>query len=113
MKAGDLRHRITLQRAETNTDERGRRITAWRDVATVMAAMADVSQKNLYVAQAYHAEGILTFTIRYRRSIRQEQRDSWRVLHQGIHYEIVQVNALGYQGDYMRLQCRAIQGKGV
>ena len=35
------------------------------------------------------------------------------VLHQGIHYEIVQVNALSYQGDYMRLQCRAIQGKGV
>lgn len=58
MKAGDLRHRITLQRAETHTDERGRRITAWRDVATVMAAMADVSQKNLYVAQAYHAEDI-------------------------------------------------------
>ena len=79
----------------------------------VMAAMADVSQKNLYAAQAYHAEDILTFTIRYRRSIRQEQRDSWRVLHQGIHYEIVQVNALSYQGDYMRLQCRAIQGKGV
>ena len=68
MKAGDLRHRITLQRAETHTDERGRRITAWRDVATVMAAMADVSQKNLYVAQAYHAEDILTFTIRYRRA---------------------------------------------
>ena len=81
MKAGDLRHRITLQRAETHTDERGRRITTWRDVATVMAAMADVSQKNLYVAQAYHAEDILTFTIRYRRSIRQEQslpvRGAW------------------------------------
>ena len=27
-------------------------------------------QQNLYVAQAYHAEDILTFTIRYRRSIR-------------------------------------------
>lgn len=112
MKAGDLRHRITLQRAETHTDERGRRITAWRDVATVMAAMADVSQKNLYVAQAYHAEDILTFTIRYRRSIRQEQRDSWRVLHQGIHYEIVQVNALSYQGDYMAAAMPSDTGQG-
>lgn len=113
MKAGDLRHKIILQRAETCTDDRGRRITTWRDVATVMAAMADVSQKNLYVAQAYHAEDILTFTIRYRRSIKQEHRDIWRVLHRGVSYEIVQVNALQYQGDYMRLQCRAIQGKGV
>lgn len=113
MKAGDLRHKIILQRAETHTDDRGRRITTWRDVATVMAAVADVSQKNLYVAQAYHAEDIVTFTIRYRRSIKQEQRESWRVLHHGVSYEIVQVNALQYQGDYMKLQCRAIQGKGV
>lgn len=113
MKAGDLRHRITLQRAKTRTDERGRRITTWEDVAHIMAAMADVSQKNLYVAQAYHAEDILTFTIRYRGELRQEQRSFWRVLHRGTAYEIVQINALQYQGDYMRLQCRAIQGKGV
>ena len=91
MKAGDLRHRITLQRAETHTDERGRRITAWRDVATVMAAMADVSQKNLYVAQAYHAEDILTFTIRYRRSIRSPPARGRGLKYAGFQHRAVRV----------------------
>ena len=107
MKAGDLRHPVTLLEPETAVNAAGRPVKAWRDRATVMAAKADVSGREFYVAQAYHAEDVVTWTLRWRGDVTAE----WRVRHAGQVYEIIEVNHLGYRYDWMRLKTRVITGE--
>ena len=108
IKAGDLRHPVTLLRPETVTNDKGRRITSWVSADLVYAAKNDVSGKEFYQAQAFHAEDTVTFTIRWRSDV----DATWRVRHHSVDYEILEVNHLGYMGDFMRLKCRLVQGEG-
>lgn len=108
MKAGDLRHRLELQKPTVITNEKGKRIPTWTTIATVMAGKKDVSGREFFVAQAYHAENIVTFTIRWREDV----AAAWRVRHHGVSYDVVEVNHLGYLRDYIQLKCKAVQGEG-
>ena len=107
MKAGDLRHPITLQYPESEVNAYGRPVKTWRDQATVYAAKADVSGREFYQAQACHAEDTVTWTLRYRGDVTAE----WRVRHGSQVYEIIEVNHLGYKYDFMRLKTRMITGE--
>ena len=109
IKAGDLRSTVTLQRPETHVNDKGRRITEWIDVATVRAARADVSGRESYAALSFHAEDIVTYTIRWRDDVTAE----WRILHRGKPWNILEVNHLGDMRDYMRLKCRMVTGEGL
>ncbi|HIV29022.1 MAG TPA: phage head closure protein [Candidatus Ornithocaccomicrobium faecavium] len=109
MKAGDLKHRITIERPEETTDERGNRRTVWRPIATCWASMADVSGRDFYAAQAYQAQDTVTFGIRWRDSIDRE----CRIVHAGQIYQIEQINHLGYKRDFMHIKTRLIRGEGV
>ena len=109
IKAGDLKHPIQLQKPVTTRNEKGRAITVWEDVVTVYAGKADVSGREFYVAQAYHAEDVVTFTIRWRDDI----EPTWRVKHHGAAFNILEINHLGYMRDFIRLKCRAVQGEGA
>lgn len=107
IKAGDLRHPITLQRPERGIDAKGRPVTAWVDVITVYAGKSDVSGREFYAAQAYHAEDTVTFTLRWREDVQK----TWRLKHGGTVYEIIEINHLGYMRDYLRMKCKAITGQ--
>ena len=109
MKAGDLKHRITLERPITTTDSRGNRRTVWEAIATCWASMADVSGRDFYAAQAYQAQDTVTFGIRWRDNLDKE----CRVVHGGQHYQIEQINHLGYKRDFIHLKTRLITGEGV
>lgn len=109
IKAGDLRHRVQLQKPVTTINEKAKRITTWETVATVMAGKKDVSGREFFIAQAYHAEDVVTFTIRWRRDV----AATWRVVHHGTAYEVAEVNHLGYMLDFMQLKCKAVQGEGA
>ena len=74
MKAGDLKHRITIERPKETTDDCGNRRTNWQPIATCWASMADVSGRDFYAAQAYQAQDTVTFGIRWRDSINKECR---------------------------------------
>ena len=108
IKAGDLRQVITLQKPVSTIGEHNRRAIEWVDVATVSAAMAEVSGREFFEAQAYHAEDIVTYTIRWRADI----DATWRVKYQETTYNIVEINHLGQMRDYMRLKCRAVGAGG-
>lgn len=108
IKAGDLRQVITLQRPVSTIGAHNRRAVEWTDVATVPAAMADVSGREFWEAQAYNAEDIVTFTIRWRA----DMDTTWRVRRGEVTYNIVEINRLGYMRDYMRLRCRAVGAGG-
>ena len=109
IKAGDLRQMVTLIRPDTTEGEHRRRATEWTEVATVPAAIADVSGREFYAAHAVNAEDIVTITIRWREDV----DATWRVRHRGIIYGILEPNHLGYMQDYMRLKCRAVTGGGT
>lgn len=107
IKAGDLRHMVTLQRPVNRTNEKGRKVTEWEDAATVHAGKADVSGREFYAAQAFHAEDVVTFTLRWRDDVTAD----WRLVHGSAAYNILEVNHLGYMRDYMRLKCRLVTGE--
>ena len=109
IKAGDLRQLVTLQKPVTRVNEKGRRITGWEDAATVHAEKADVNGREFYVAQAYHAEDVVTWTLRWRDDVTTE----WRLVHHGQQYNILEVNHLGYMRDYIRLKTRLVTGEAV
>lgn len=109
MKAGDLKHKITIERPIYSTDAKGNRRTAWEDVVTCWASMADVSGRDFYAAQAHQAQDTVTFGIRWRDSISKE----CRVRHGSQVYQIEQINHLGYKRDFMHVKARMICGEGV
>ncbi|MEG2469298.1 MAG: phage head closure protein [Comamonas sp.] len=109
MKAGDLKHHITIERATIITDSRGNRRESWEPIATCWASMADVSGRDFYAAQAYQAQDTVTFGIRWRDDIDKE----CRINHGGAIYLIEQINHLGYKHDFIHLKARLTQGEGV
>ena len=108
IKAGDLRHPVTLKKPVITNNEKGKPITSWVPVNTVYAEKKDVSGREFYVAQAHHAADTVTFTIRWRDDI----DATWRVYYHGKPYEVLAINGLGEMRDFMRLKCKLIQGEG-
>lgn len=105
MKAGDLRHQITLQKPTSATDARGNRVITYSDAASLWAGMKDVSGRDLYAALANNAEDLVTFTIRWRDDV----RETYRVVYANQTYEIKQVNHLGYKRDFIQLKTRKLE----
>ena len=108
IKAGDLRQVITLLRPR-GTVTAGRRTVTWDEIPGVHAAKSDVSGREFWEAQAYHAEDTVTFTIRWRSDI----NATWRISHGGVTYSILEISHLGNMRDYMRIKTRAVGAGGV
>lgn len=106
-KAGDLRRRITLQEPVVTMEGNRRKVTWVPHEA--MAGKRDVSAREFFEAQAYNAEDVTTFVIRYRKDV----TNAWRVKHGTATYDILEVNHLGYMRDYMTLKCREVKGGGA
>lgn len=113
MKAGDLKHRITLERPVDTTDARGNRRTVWQPFATCMASMADVSGRDFYAAQAYQAQDTVTFGIRWRDALNKECRiDTLREMYASL--QLMRVGAETMANgetlvDVMNYVCKGLQ----
>ncbi len=108
IKAGDLRHLITLLEPVVSMVNNRRKVT-WTEHSDVPAGKRDVSSREFFQAQAYNAEDVITFTIRWRSDV----TSSWRVQHGAATYDIIEVNHLGYMRDYMQLKCKEVKGGGA
>lgn len=74
LKAGELRHRITIQTLSATKDECGHPV-GWDDVATVWAKVEDLSGREYFIAKQATATQVSTrITIRYRTDIKPEMR---------------------------------------
>ncbi|NLV59197.1 MAG: phage head closure protein [Clostridiales bacterium] len=104
MNAGELRHRIVIQRQEDTgrTDGEGNRIRATYPVMTAMAAVKDVSGREFFEAAAHQMEHVVTFTIRWRDGLRNDME----ILFGDTVYEIIQINHLGYRRDWIQIKAR-------
>jgi SPP1 family predicted phage head-tail adaptor len=81
MRAGRLRHQLTIQRPNGGTrDAAGKRITTYADVATdVWGRVEPLSSNDIYNAAQYNAQTTHSVTIRWSEEI-SEIESSWRVL---------------------------------
>ena len=85
LKAGDLRHTVTLLEPVVTMEGNRRRVT-WAE-HPVKAGKKDVSGREFFEAQAYHAEDTVTFTVRYREDV----TAAWRLRHRTEVYDIAEV----------------------
>jgi SPP1 family predicted phage head-tail adaptor len=86
VRAGKLRHRITLQDRDTTRDSHGGYVKTWTDVATGIPAEAEPLRGREYAAlQAAQSDVSIRFRIRYRSDV----TATMRVLWEGKAFEIV------------------------
>lgn len=85
MRAGTLRHRVTIQhRSQTQNPNTGEITPGWEDVATVWASVEPLSAREFIAAQGQQSEVTARIKIRYREGI----TAAMRVLHRGNVYNI-------------------------
>ena len=103
LKAGNLRHRIALQRKQqTQNPQTGALLTTWVTEATVWAAVEPLSAREFVAAQAVQSNVSVRITVRYRPGI----TAAMRILHDGKVYGITGVLADKDSGrEYLTLPC--------
>lgn len=87
MRAGRLRHRLILQSKSESRDAYGAAIIRWSAQDTVWGAVEPLSGKEYFSQQAVQSESKVRIVIRYHSSI----TESWRVSHNGLYYDVLNV----------------------
>lgn len=77
MRAGLLRHRVTIQNLTTAQDSFGDIVETWSDFATVWAQVEDLSGREFFAAAQVNSEIKTRVRIRYMEGI----KPTMRILH--------------------------------
>lgn len=86
MRAGDLRHRITIQHQVDQQDPNTGEVTkTWAEFAPAWAAIEPLSARDFIAAKANQSEISGRITIRYRQGV----LPTMRILHRGQIYTII------------------------
>ena len=103
MRAGMLRHRVTIQPYELVVDDYGAPLhrESWKDVATVWASVEAMSGRDFFAARQEQSEVTHKVTIRYRGDVTAQMR----VLHGGKIFGIV-APLPDNKGTRLVLMCR-------
>lgn len=109
MKAGSLRHKITIQENAALNDAAGSQKPVWQDVCTVQAAIKPLSGRELIVSQAENSEISVRIVIRYRTGI----TASMRIVYGNTIYAIVAppINT-DMRNTELQIMCAAGLNKG-
>lgn len=109
MKAGSLRHKITIQENAALNDAAGSQKPVWVDVYSVYAAIKPLSGRELIVSQAENSEISVRIVIRYRAGI----TASMRIVYQNTIYAIVAppINT-DMRSTELQIMCAAGLSKG-
>ena len=105
MRAGSLRHRVTIQRYELAVDEYGAplRRESWKGVSTVWASVEAVSGREFFASQQAQSEVTQRIRIRYRPDVTADMR----VIHNGKVFNIV-APLPDNRGRELVLMCREV-----
>jgi len=104
MRAGRLRHQVTIQRLTTTVDSYGDHIETWADVATVWAEVVPLSGREYWAAKQVNAETETRVTMRYRDGVLPAMRIKYgaRLL------DIQSAIDVGGRRDELQLMCREV-----
>ena len=104
MKAGELRHRVTLQEATETRDTTGAIVTVYVDRATVWGAVEPLTGREFFQAQAVNAETTTRIRIRYWQGIVPKMRATW----DGHTYDIQEVREVESRRRELHLMCKEL-----
>lgn len=106
-----LRHWISIMAPRESLPDRfGKRTVTWPIlVCRVPAAARDMSAREFYAQAAHMHENVVTFTLRKRDDLTEDMR----IIFQDEAYEILQIQHLGYVGQYMELKAKRVKGEGT
>lgn len=105
MEPGDYRYRFVLQSKAVTRDSVGGEIINWRDELITWGAAAPLRGNELVAAQQLHAQTTMQFRIRYRRSVIDGWKIGWRLLWEGLAYDIVAIADVDGAHWEMALDC--------
>lgn len=104
MRAGTLRHRVTIRYLQKGRDEWGNPVEEWRDLATVWASVEGLSGRVLFEAQQSVLQSDHRVTMRYRPDV----RPGMVVVHDGRQLEIQAVLDEDGRKRVLTLTCREV-----
>jgi len=105
MKAGSLRHRVTIQHLTITQGSAGEVIEGWSDVATVYAAVEPLSGREYWQAQQLAAETSIRVRIRYRTGL----DTTMRVIYGTRTLEILSIVDPEERHAELQLMCRELK----
>lgn len=74
MRAGSLKHRVTIQQRADTRNDAGEVIAEWQDVVTVWGQIETASARGVLLYKGSASQVSHTLRIRYREGINSEQR---------------------------------------
>lgn len=104
MQAGDLRHRIEIQRIIKRREADKSIRTEYRTIKTVWAKVNGLYGREWWEARKYGAEGTVEFTIRYGAMKDLTVKD--RILFRGTLYNIVSVDNTLFRDNFLKSKQR-------
>ncbi|APM39930.1 phage head closure protein [Clostridium kluyveri] len=108
MRTEELRHKITLQKLTTSTNENGFEEEVWEDYLTVWAAVSNLYGREYFEAAAVQAEETVKFTIRFIKDI----NESMMILFRDKQYNITSIDNIKYRNKYMEIKALEVESSG-
>lgn len=104
MRAGELRHRVTIQQKSVTRDSFGAETVSWTDVAVVWAAIEPLQGREFFSAQQVNAEVTTRIRIRYRSGI----TPAMRVLFGSRAFDIQGIINIEERNRELHLMCKEV-----
>lgn len=101
MRAGELRHRVTIQQFTAARDAVGGETKTWSDLATVYAAALPISGREYVALRQAQSDITIRFRLRYRSGINTGMRVVW----DGRNYDIVEAINRNGRDQELELLC--------
>jgi len=108
MRAGLLRHKVTIQSRVESQGSTGEVTWTWEDVATVHAAVEPLTGREAIAAQQVQSEATVKVRIRYREGITTKMR----VKHGSRYYGIEAVLQMYGEFKEVQLMCKEREADG-
>lgn len=104
MRAGRLRHRVTIQEKSVTRDDYGAETITWTDVATVWASVEPLRGDEFLAMDRRGADVTTRIVMRYYDGVAPEMRVSW-----GSHtYDVRSVIDVEERHRELQLMCREV-----
>ena len=91
MRAGKLRHRVSVERDTPTTDSDGHETPVWAEVAPAWASIEPAEGREFLAGAAVVGRQPVDIEMRYDSRFAAMAPDKWRIVHSGVTYDLISV----------------------
>lgn len=107
MNAGAYRERIVIEKSEYAEDEVGNQIAIWMEYYKGYAYMNNLSGSEYWAAAQTQSENTVMFIMRYRPLLGSVRSKGYRLLHNGLEYNIISIDNVQYKNETIKIRAKA------